>query len=151
MACDWIKMRSNLWDDPRVSAVCDATGQGEAAIVGGLFRLWSIADQHSADGRLMALSGKALDRKTGIEGFSVALEAVGWLVDGDDGLYVPEFDKHNSRTAKRRAEESRRKGQSRADSADDGGDPSAIRPQVVRKMSATVRTNPGQIPDKLRN
>lgn len=30
MAGDWIKMRSNLWDDPRVTGICDLTDQKEA-------------------------------------------------------------------------------------------------------------------------
>lgn len=37
MAGDWIKMRGNLWDDPRVAKLCDLTDQGEAAIVGALY------------------------------------------------------------------------------------------------------------------
>lgn len=47
MAGDWIKMRSNLWDDPRVARICDLTDVGEAAVVGGLYWLWATADQHS--------------------------------------------------------------------------------------------------------
>ena len=52
MAGDWIKMRTNLWDDPRVSSLADATRTGEATVIGGLYWLWSTADQHSVDGRL---------------------------------------------------------------------------------------------------
>ena len=34
MAGDWIKMRTNLWDDPRVSRICDITGLAEAQVIG---------------------------------------------------------------------------------------------------------------------
>ncbi len=72
----WIKMRTNLWDDPRVARLCDELGCDEARICGGLFRLWSLADTHSTDGRLQ-YSAAALNRKVGIDGFAEALQAVG--------------------------------------------------------------------------
>ncbi|HQZ67808.1 MAG TPA: hypothetical protein PLY87_22110, partial [Planctomycetaceae bacterium] len=78
----WIKMRTNLWDDPRVASLCDALNSDEARVCGGLFRLWSLADTHSTDGRLQ-YSAAAVNRKVGIEGFAEAMQAVGWLVSVD--------------------------------------------------------------------
>ena len=56
MSGDWIKMRTDLWDDPRVAALCDKLGSTEAVVSGGLYRLWTIADQHSVDGLLVAMT-----------------------------------------------------------------------------------------------
>ena len=81
MAGDWIKMRSNLWDDPRVARMCDLTNERESAIVGGLYWLWATADQHSEDGIMLGLTLRAIDRKTGIPGFGEALVSAGWLAD----------------------------------------------------------------------
>ena len=62
MAGDWIKMRGNLWDDPRIASLCDATDQPEAMVIGGLYWLWAMADQHTEDGTLPGLTLKAIDR-----------------------------------------------------------------------------------------
>lgn len=103
MAGDWIKMRGNLWDDPRVSRLCDLTDQGEAAIVGGLYWLWATADQHSQDGSMPGLSLRQIDRKTGIQGFGQALCDVGWISESADGIVIERFEEHNGASAKSRA------------------------------------------------
>lgn len=109
MAGDWIKMRSNLWDDPRVAKMCDLTDAGEAAIVGGLYWLWATADQHSEDGIMLGLTLRAIDRKTGIAGFGDALVSAGWLADHHEGVRIVRFAEHNGKSAKRRCSESVRK------------------------------------------
>ncbi|MFP5340444.1 MAG: hypothetical protein ACLGIW_18465, partial [Gammaproteobacteria bacterium] len=102
MAGDWIKMRGNLWDDPRVAALVDATDTTEAQVVGGLYWLWATADQHTEDGHLPGLTLRQIDRKTGIPGFGAALVAIGWLSDGEGGVVLSNFTEHNGTSAKRR-------------------------------------------------
>lgn len=109
MAGDWIKMRCNLWDDPRIAKLCDLTGQSEAAIIGALYWLWTSADQHSEDGIMAGLSLRQIDRKTGVQGFADALVSVGWIADHPEGVQIVRFDEHNGASAKRRCSESRRK------------------------------------------
>lgn len=109
MAGDWIKMRGNLWDDPRVARLCDETNQGEAPIIGGLYWLWATADQHTEDGIMPGLTLRQIDRKTGIQGFGEALCLIGWLADHPDGVRIVRFSEHNGASAKRRCSESRRK------------------------------------------
>lgn len=104
MAMDWIKMRCNLWDDPRVGGLVEATDTSEAMVIGGLYWLWATADQHTADGAMPSVSLKHIDRKTGIPGFGAALVAIGWVVVGDaGGLSVARFDEHNGTSGKQRA------------------------------------------------
>jgi hypothetical protein len=119
MAGDWIKMRGNLWDDPRVCRLCDICDVGEAQIIGGLYWLWSTADQHTEDGRLSGLSLSGIDRKTGTRGFAAALVTIGWLIETSEGVEVPRFDEHNGSSAKRRASEAQRKANARSVSASD--------------------------------
>ena len=109
MAGDWIKMRGNLWDDPRVARLCDMTDQSEAAIVGALYWLWATADQHTEDGVMPGLSLRQIDRKTGVDGFGKALCDIGWLADHPEGVRIVGFEEHNGSSAKRRCSESRRK------------------------------------------
>lgn len=118
MAGDWIKMRSNLWDDPRVARICDLTDSGEALIVGGLYWLWATADQHTENGTLPGLTLRQIDRKTGIQGFGAALCAVGWLVDHPDGVRIVRFEEHNGTSAKRRAVTAKRVANHRSGNAD---------------------------------
>ena len=96
MAGDWIKMRGNLWDDPRVSALVDATDSSEAAVVGGLYWLWATADQHTEDGTMPGLTVRQIDRKTGLPGFGQALVSIGWLADHPEGVRIVNFDRFGS-------------------------------------------------------
>jgi hypothetical protein len=119
MAGDWIKMRSNLWDDPRVARLCDLTEQHEAAIVGGLYWLWATADQHTEDGIMPGLTLRQIDRKTGIKGFGEALCAIDWIADHPEGVRVVRFEEHNGSSAKRRSMDAQRKSTVRKVSAPD--------------------------------
>lgn len=110
----WIKIRCDLWDDPRVSRICDLIGQTEALVVGALVRLWSLADLHSVDGSL-AYTYATIDRKVGVQGFAQAAAEVGWLDTSDSGgVVIPRFDKHNGTSAKQRAQAADRKRRERA-------------------------------------
>jgi len=119
MAGDWIKMRSNLWDDPRVARLCDDTDQSEAAVVGALYWLWAAADQHTEDGILHGMTLKAIDRKTGIAGFGSALVGIGWVADHPEGVRIVNFHEHNGASAKRRSMDAQRKSAVRHESASD--------------------------------
>lgn len=119
MAGEWIKMRTNLWDDPRVSRLCDLTDQPEAMVIGGLYWLWAMADEHSEDGFLPGLTLRAVDRKTGIAGLGGALIDIGWIEELEDGLRVVNFDDHNGGSAKRRSMDAKRKASVRKVSASD--------------------------------
>lgn len=99
----WMKMRTNLWDDPRVSRLCDITGKPEATVIGALYRLWATADEHSADGNLAGYTLAQIDRKTGVKGFSAALVAIGWLAESPEGVSIIRFGEHNGASAKQRA------------------------------------------------
>lgn len=105
----WIKMRVNLWDDPRVSALVDATGSSEATVIGGLYWLWTVADGHTTDGFLPDMPLRQLDRRAGVPGLGQALVDIEWLEVLPDGLQIVRFSEHNGASAKRRVMESKRK------------------------------------------
>jgi len=102
-------MRTNLWDDPRIARICDMTNKREAEVIGGLYWLWTMADDQTEDGKLEGISSATIDRKTGIKGIGSALIRVGWLEEIQDGLQVARFDEHNGASAKRRSMEAKRK------------------------------------------
>lgn len=118
MAGDWIKMRGNLWDDPRIARLCDETGHSEAAVIGALYWLWASADQHTEDGIMPGLSTRQIDRKTGLQGIGQGLVNIGWLADHPEGIRIVRFEEHNGKSAKKRASTAKRVADFRAGNAD---------------------------------
>jgi hypothetical protein len=129
MAGDWIKMRCDLAMDPAVIAIADTLRIDEDLVVGKLHRLWSWLSAHSADGSVTNVRIDWVNKFLGQPGFTGALEAVGWLSITLDGFSIPNWDRHNGQSAKRRAQETSRKALSRK------------RPQGVRNVSAPNADN----------
>ncbi|MRV72544.1 hypothetical protein GJ700_12575 [Duganella sp. FT92W] len=108
MAGEWIKVRTNLWNDPRISQLCDLTEVTKPAVIGALYWLWASADEHTQDGYMPGLSVKAIDRETGIAGFGAALVSIDWILDTPGGITLIRFEEHNGASAKSRAQTARR-------------------------------------------
>lgn len=140
MAGDWIKVRCDLQTHPKVVRILSAmrphdveTRTDKFRVIGGLHAVWTVFDQHTTDGRLPGYTPEMMDHVIGWDGFSDAMIAVGWLeTEGPETLVMPEFTEHNGKSAKRRAEDQKRKRDSRRQS--EGC------PQSVRKSSAEKRT-----------
>lgn len=110
MAGDWLKMRVGLRRHPKVVHIVSALKADRLRVVGALHAVWSVFDEHSVDGILPGYSFEMMDEEIGFPGFSAAMHGINWLDrDGDCGLVMPEFSKHNGASAKRRAQESDRK------------------------------------------
>lgn len=106
----WIKMRTELQTHPKIVRILSATKADKFRVIGGLHAVWSVFDQHSVDGKLFGYTPTLMNHVIGWDGFSEAMIAVGWLeFDGVETLVLPEFDEHNSKSAKRRAEDQKRK------------------------------------------
>lgn len=108
MAESWIKIRTNLATDPRVSSLCDLTEERLVTVLGGLQILWAAADEHTKDGYMPGLSIKGIDRSTGILGFGTALVAIGWIEDAEGGVRIIRFSDHNGESAKKRIQTAKR-------------------------------------------
>ena len=117
MAGDWIKVRCDLHTHPKVLAVVrklSADCPHTCTVVGGLHYIWVQFDTHSTDGVLDGYSLEAFDKMIGITGFSQAIVDIGWLKVLPNGLQMPEFDTHNGKGGKRRAENTKGRRVSRA-------------------------------------
>lgn len=118
MSLAWIKMRVDLQSHPKIVRILSATGTDKFRVIGGLHAVWSVFDAHSEDGKLKGYTPELLDHIIGWEGFSRAMESVGWLIyDGLETLEMPDFTEHNGQSAKRRAEDQKRKKLARKASA----------------------------------
>lgn len=125
-------MRLDLEDDPAVVGAADQLQTDTGAIVIALYRLWRWANRHTVDGRL-GVSRSAVDAKVGLSGFADAMIAVGWC-EADEGgrVCVRNFDRWNSKGAKRRLEAARRMAARRSGGTD-------VRPPLP-ECSPDVRT-----------
>lgn len=109
MAGEWIKMRVDLSDDPAVIGMACRLDCSEYEVVGRLHKLWSWADRHTEDGHAPSVTPAWLDRYVERDGFADALIAAGWLVVDDAGLTIPNFERHNGQSAKKRGLAAERK------------------------------------------
>ena len=112
-------MRADLFTHPKVVRMASALDADTLRTVGGLMSSWCLFDVHTEDGRLSGYTPETLDAYLRWEGFSAAMISVGWLEEHHDCLFLPSFDTHNGRSAKRRAQESERKRNVRKTSACD--------------------------------
>jgi len=113
MAGDWIKIEHVTPDKPEVHRMAESLKIDPDAVVGKLLRLWIWADQQidNCNGASVTLS--LLDRITFVSGFAMAMHSVGWLVIKDGEISFPNFERHNGKTAKDRANTNRRVSKSR--------------------------------------
>jgi len=99
----WIKIESCTPDKPEIFAMADRLGISPENVLGGLVRFWVWADQQSVDGYAISVTKTILDRITSVHGMGDAMIHAGWLDDNDGVLSLPNFDRHNGKSAKARA------------------------------------------------
>jgi hypothetical protein len=118
MASDWIKMRTDLYRDPKVCMMADRLmdSDGETAryvsqhcqrdmtvtrnvtrnaVVGALVAVWGVGRQRgSRNGLDMLVRGctvAVIDDIADLPGFGAAMEAVGWVLETEEGVVFPKF------------------------------------------------------------
>lgn len=115
----WIKMRLGLFTHPKIVRISSALNADRLRVIGALYAVWSLADEHTEDGVLAGYSLTALDESVGFAGFSDQLRLAEWLHVTPQGIVLPRFEEHNGQSAKRRAQEAQRKRDARKTSAPD--------------------------------
>ncbi len=109
MAGEWLKMEACTPEKSEVLAITAKMGWDDTDLtVGKLFRIWRWFDQQTTDGNACGVTTALLDRIVGVAGFCSAMLSVGWLAITDDGISLPNFDRHNGNTAKNRAQTAKR-------------------------------------------
>ncbi len=106
MAGDWMKVEHATPEKPEVFAMAAMLDRTPDEVFGICFRMWRWFDQHTETGNAASVTPALLERYLGVTGFAHAALTVGWLeaVDGPKpGIRVPNFDRHNGVTARRRA------------------------------------------------
>ena len=103
MAGDWLKFEKSTSDKPEVWAIADELAIDPDAVVGKLLRVWAWFDEQSESGNAPSVSKSLLDRRVGVTGFCDAMVLCGWMEDDGREVSLPNFDRHNGKTAKNRS------------------------------------------------
>ncbi len=119
-------MEACLPDKPEVLAMCAITGMDPDTIVGKCFRVWRWFDQHTREGNANGVTlvtlAYAIGNGEGSLKFLQAMKTVGWVVEDETGVSLPNFDRHNGETAKTRALTAKRVAKHKAKSNAEGND-----------------------------
>jgi hypothetical protein len=99
----WIKLETHTFDKVEVFSMAQELGIDPDSVVGKCARVWAWFDANTTDGVTKSVTTALLDRYCGVTGFSKAMVNVGWMVLEGGNLYLPNYDRHNSQTAKDRA------------------------------------------------
>lgn len=118
MAEDWIKMRTDLYRDPKVCLMADLLMAADGALaqyvnqmcqrhmtvtrnvtrnvtVGALVSVWGVmrhrGKRRDADLVCAGVTVSVVDDIADLPGFGDAMVAAGWLVDTDEGIEFPNF------------------------------------------------------------
>lgn len=103
MAGDWLKVETVTPDKAEVWKIAGELNIDPDAVVGKLLRVWIWFDQHTNDGNAPSVTKMLLDRVVGVTGFCDRVIAAGWMLDDGETITLPNFDRHNGKTAKNRA------------------------------------------------
>lgn len=103
MAGDWMKIELEMPDKPEVHYIASALQIDPDAVVGKLIRVWQWFDKHTENGNAYGVTFLLIDRITGVTGFGEMMSLAGWLEQKDKVLVMPKFDRHTSKSAKKRA------------------------------------------------
>jgi hypothetical protein len=104
----WIKFETATSEKPEVWAIATRLGIDADAVVGKLLRVWAWFDTQTVEGNAPSVTKALLDSKVCVSGFCQAMIEVGWMIEEDGVISLPNFDRHNGKTAKNRALTSKR-------------------------------------------
>lgn len=125
---EWIKVEKQTIDKLEIDGLNAILGISNEHAFGLCFRFWSWCDSNLTDRFLTHQTAASIDKRVGHSGFTAAMINVGWIIDAEGLLSVPNFERHMSQCAKRRGEDAVRKSIYRKNSA-------------VPKMSQNKRDN----------
>lgn len=137
MAGDWIKFEHATPRKPEVFQIAAELGIDTDTTVGLLIRFWVWVSENLSE-KCPEVFGHAamIDAIVGRSGFAEAAIRAGWLHIENNTLSIPNYAEHLSETAKKRAEDAKRKRFERKGASEKC-------PKNVQEMSGKIRTKNG--------
>ena len=120
MAGEWIKLEVGLPEKPEVMRLARLLSMKRDQAVGVAVRFWIWADRNTVDGVVDGVEASDVDDVLTTPGLSTALEAVGWLLIDKEKrrIVIPNFERHNGESAKKRALKNERQARWRGKNVD---------------------------------
>jgi len=120
VAGDWIKVEKSSPNKPEVMRLARLWGVHQDQAFGSLIRFWLWLDDACVDGVVDGVASHEIDDMMRFPGFAMGIVAVGWLEIDDvkPCIRIPNFGKHNSESAKKRALTSERQSRWRQKTVD---------------------------------
>jgi len=113
MAGLWIEWEKGLVRKPevmRIARIMSCTPQHAAACC---MMVWEWAEDVTENGMIPGVTAADVSFAAGVEGIGEAMIQAGWLLETDDAVVFPNWERHNGEPAKRRALDALRKRVSR--------------------------------------
>lgn len=120
----WIKWTKGLSLKREVVAMATALKIDRRMVAALCMELWEWADENTVDGNVPGVTVSIVDEITRVDGFAQAMSDERWLFENDEGIWFPNFERHNGKSAKRRAQTNarveghRRKAKPKSNAAD---------------------------------
>jgi hypothetical protein len=103
MAGDWLKVETCTPDKPEVWVIAEELELDPDAVFGKIFRVWVWFDLQTERGNAPNVTKKLLNRLVGVTGFCESVINAGWMIEQDGIVSIPNFERHNGESAKKRA------------------------------------------------
>jgi hypothetical protein len=107
MAGDWLKIEKATARKPEVCGIAGELGISLDEAFGICFRFWCWVDDNFTT-NAASVSETSIDALVGRSGFAAAMKKVGWLESDEQGIKIPNFDRHLSKGAKTRGQTAKR-------------------------------------------
>ena len=147
MGADWIKVEKTTARKPEVLQLSELLQIHIDQAFGLCVRFWCWCDDQLHSCHAPRVTNVTLDAVLGHPGFSDALLKVGWLRVRSDSLEIPNFDRHLSESAKKRALSGERKRRERVEKASRSErDKSVTRLERDKNKNKTEEKEPGGAP-----
>lgn len=104
----WIKIECHIFDKLEVFQLANILDDTVYSVVGKCCKVWSWFDSNTTDGVTVIDTKLLLDHQVNTSGFCDAMVKVGWMEEDEKNIILPNYDRHNSQTAKDRALTSKR-------------------------------------------
>ena len=109
MAGHWIEWEKGLVRKPevlRIARLMQCTPQHAAACC---MMVWEWAEDVTENGVISGVTAADVSFAAAVEGIGEAMVAAGWLLETEDAIVLPNWDRHNGEPSKRRAVDAVRK------------------------------------------
>lgn len=110
----WIKVRSDLHEQREVLIIARELAIPPLHAAGAMMRLWAWADNQTSDGSIPGVAAAEIDTLVNLPGFAAAVQKAGWLALDTNGVIIPNYTRHNGKSAKRRMLDAERQAHHRA-------------------------------------